>query len=1263
MAIIFDIKGNKHQPYVKGDLSKYDHFFTEGAFLSEPSNTYAKAGDPNASGTSALKKLSIKDPIRALAGLFWAQTNNPAPELGANPSPAARWAPGSVIKPDLIKFSSKWMAGQGQKNVGAGQGIINLMRDYASEVKNNSSHKFANFNKSSDEYEIFIFGIYSTLQKHITIKKVGETSFKSPNTIMGYSLEPDNFYQTSAADSKIGLVEDYELYISYASVIDIAEINGVIFLWNAMMKAVFANWTNYELQDFLYTFWLHATNPELYPLDNKDALQKIGSKSFGKEYDSFPKVYISNKATHGGINYRYVREDSFPDKSFLVYQRHTSKRYADGTYAPVPHSGLKPDADGKDAEYYVRVPKTYTSDSKNKYYGFAYYPAQSTPLTSWFQNQFTRGLGTTEMREYGFGAHKLIVDAPSEFVYTNGAEYGAVLGTSSKLTIPAKETWWRISSDHSEKTVVITYLPDAPWILEEEDEFDRVRSYEDTSFRITQTPTAFLPVKQEKGAGKTYNTSKVDRYIQFSSRYNNRDADCENLSIGQNERSLPFFYMSSNGTSPVFSKENIPGVNYFGCKSNTNNDVPQAKRALVYPQMLLEHRNALIEELVCEDVPDCVPYAVNIFMPLRTTHGKIFLSPEQKSIALHAKDTGWNYERLASLYCMSNMAVSEVRQDCAGTNFGYYNEKHDYERYMRVGREYSNTKQAGVATEEIRSIEFDPRMGNTGAPDYKNPWEVWNTTYKSKKVLGETQADCAGGTAGHVLSSFAKYSSAKELANDISSDINKIQGVLKTNFVKGVEEDLLNHARSYEQILKGELAKYFVAGYKISKYRIITKPGNYTQELVQTFYIPTTIDDLTPALVFLDTQVKFNKMYRYSVEAVIAVIGTKYVFDTKRKPYVSQRITMDSQNTKGKISENGPRISYRDPSSTQGPGTLAPDLVAKPPANTLAALKFSIRSQPSVKLLSVPLTAGSNELLGNSTYGIFLAQDPQPIMTPTPYRFVNDKMMFMFEKTQGVSPTPHYPFDSGAGAWAPPKHMKSTWKQKITKIGSKVGDKHGTLAATTEQEETIAYELYRATAKPKALSDMIGTPAAPTKPHALISSRAFPVLPEPIDKSGDKIYDSWGDMFIDDLVPNTVYYYTVRATNKNSNAKPWAWPDPYAFKIEIIDDGSTLFPSIETIPLNIEKKLKDNITFKKKIKIAPAFLQAAPNKEKKDLGFAEESVFNRAFRNDIDLPAFKFRITSTKTGRKVDLNIIFTSEVKTSGPLPVDSELLLSWKK
>jgi hypothetical protein len=133
------------------------------------------------------------------------------------------------------------------------------------------------------------------------------------------------------------------------------------------------------------------------------------------------------------------------------------------------------------------------------------------------------------------------------------------------------------------------------------------------------------------------------------------------------------------------------------------------------------------------------------------------------------------------------------------------------------------------------------------------------------------------------------------------------------------------------------------------------------------------------------------------------------------------------------------------------------------------------------------------------------------------------------------------------------------------------------------------------------------------------------------------------------LKTNQIYYYTARSMGENGILSPFS----PIFKVEIIEEAGTFFPSVETIQLGEEPKRKKQITFRKKLRIQPSFLQSAPNKITKDLGFVVSGKTVFSDRNE-----FKIRLTSRKTKRKIDLNIRF---VKTKDPTG-KGEIILAWE-
>ena len=141
--------------------------------------------------------------------------------------------------------------------------------------------------------------------------------------------------------------------------------------------------------------------------------------------------------------------------------------------------------------------------------------------------------------------------------------------------------------------------------------------------------------------------------------------------------------------------------------------------------------------------------------------------------------------------------------------------------------------------------------------------------------------------------------------------------------------------------------------------------------------------------------------------------------------------------------------------------------------------------------------------------------------------------------------------------------------------------------------------------------------------------------------------------FTDESIqPNRKYYYTCRLRDPHGNLSN---PTP-VYEVELIDTGLGVYPSIKTVELKGLKKVETEPTspFRRFLLIRPNYIQdliegitpsgepieeAFPNaiigSNAIGIGQAETSVFNKKF---------KARITSRRTGRKLDFNF----KVKTS---------------
>jgi hypothetical protein len=85
-----------------------------------------------------------------------------------------------------------------------------------------------------------------------------------------------------------------------------------------------------------------------------------------------------------------------------------------------------------------------------------------------------------------------------------------------------------------------------------------------------------------------------------------------------------------------------------------------------------------------------------------------------------------------------------------------------------------------------------------------------------------------------------------------------------------LQELLETNIRTYEDIINGELSKTEILFFKIEKRQVSDN------SLIQSFYLANIngIDILN----YVDTQVKYNKEYRYKIHAYIAIYGTEYYY-------------------------------------------------------------------------------------------------------------------------------------------------------------------------------------------------------------------------------------------------------------------------------------------------------------------------------------------------------------------------------------------------
>ena len=187
--------------------------------------------------------------------------------------------------------------------------------------------------------------------------------------------------------------------------------------------------------------------------------------------------------------------------------------------------------------------------------------------------------------------------------------------------------------------------------------------------------------------------------------------------------------------------------------------------------------------------------------------------------------------------------------------------------------------------------------------------------------------------------------------------------------------------------------------------------------------------------------------------------------------------------------------------------------------------------------------------------------------------------------------------------------------------------------------------------KSKTLSAKTATGATSSPPAAAISRNGLPISSlgsksANVDKIVLKdISTSTDALFYDKVETNKKYYYVMRFLNERG--EPGHFSSIYC--AELIDDGGYLYPKFDTIfPKDLEadkKSINTTKDFKKLFNLVPNIQQlllddgdvdyskpANSQKEKIKVGLVEHQIWDKTF---------KIRLTSKKTGKKIDLNITY----------------------
>ena len=415
----------------------------------------------------------------------------------------------------------------------------------------------------------------------------------------------------------------------------------------------------------------------------------------------------------------------------------------------------------------------------------------------------------------------------------------------------------------------------------------------------------------------------------------------------------------------------------------------------------------------------------------------------------------------------------------------------------------------------------------------------------------------------------------------------------------------------------------------------IEKAGD--QGTIQNFWFTNIWEEEDLAVSpfeFYDTQVKYGEEYTYSIYAYVLVVGVKYQFSDLR---VTRQIGSTDTGayclefysaTAGDAAEQ----LYSDENITnlttevEGPDgtTITMPSTDRNLLGTNAQITsehqyladFYLNYEPTIKIVELPIMAKTLRVLDH----------PPSKLEIDPYQIINDSQQIAFNLTyQGFTqmkfPTPISEEDL--------EYMTGYYNANDM-LATDMPEK-GSVSSR------FAIEVYRISKKPTSMGDF--------------RDNLYETIRLEIPEEMYAYEDSYSlATFVDTIKTNTNYYYLFRVVNDHfvggylSNV----------YVAELINDGGYKYAKFSVLYESEldpdEPKFIPFKAFKKLIELKPNIAHLTLNTDNIDY---EDTSFNQIQNLTIGEPdledpiwnkTFKLRLTSKKTGKKIDLNITYNLE-------------------
>jgi len=257
-------------------------------------------------------------------------------------------------------------------------------------------------------------------------------------------------------------------------------------------------------------------------------------------------------------------------------------------------------------------------------------------------------------------------------------------------------------------------------------------------------------------------------------------------------------------------------------------------------------------------------------------------------------------------------------------------------------------------------------------------------------------------------------------------------------------------------------------------------------------------------------------------------------------------------------------------------------------------------SKPSIKIVEVPYYEYTNRLLDSPPV--------QPNVEVIPFKGIDNRIKINLSSNTGK-------YDLHPVAFKESEEEKNrTLKRSQDRLP------HEPLQYESDDHSTM-FEVYRIGKHPSDYSDFRDNKIADL--HTSSATAAS---------------------MIDKILPNKKYWYIFRSMDNHHNM---SYPTP-VYQVEMVNADGAIYPLISVVDFKVTDPRSITKNLKRLVQIAPAFPQTILQTEELDMmesvkdDFANAGLFNLGVEDEsLWGRKFKIRLTSKKTGKKVDVNIKF----------------------